>query len=108
MIKTHKTRKRRSDRKHLIYVLTNKITRDEYIGMAVCVDRSGKETLNARWCRHVGRSKTDKKWNLYMSIRQYGPENFDRRILTFVRGKAEAHALETELKKTGKYSLNTV
>jgi hypothetical protein len=29
--------------------------------MAVCVDRSGKETLVARWSRHVGRAKTKAK-----------------------------------------------
>ena len=104
-----KTRKRRSDRRHLIYVLTNTVTSEKYIGMAVCIDRSGKETLAARWCRHVGRAKLQKKgWYLCKSIRKYGPESFTKEILQFVRGKAEAHALETQIKKTGKYQLNTV
>jgi len=104
-----KTRKRRSDRRHLIYILTNTFNGEKYVGMAVCIDRSGKETLAARWCRHVGRAKLQKKnWKLCSSIRKYGPEMFDKEILEFIRGKAEAHTRETEIKKTGKFVLNTV
>jgi hypothetical protein len=103
-----KKRKRRSDRRHLIYVLTNTVTGEKYVGMAVCIDRSGNETLSARWCRHKGRALLhDKKWKLCESIRQHGPEVFEKQILQFVRGKAEAHALETQIKNTGNYVLNT-
>jgi len=103
-----KTRKRRSDRMHLIYALTNMATNEKYVGMAVCIDRSGKETLAARWCRHVGRAKhQNKNWSLCKSIRKHGPQAFSQEIIEFVRGKAEAHARETEIKKTGKYALNT-
>ena len=102
-------RKRRSDRMHLIYVLVNTVTAETYIGMAACVDRSGKETLAARWSRHVGRAfNQNKGWKLCESIRKYGPEAFHAEIVTFVRGKAEAHRLETEIKKAGKPELNTV
>jgi hypothetical protein len=107
--KPTKTRKRRSDRKHIVYVLTNKITDEKYVGITVCVDRSGKETLAARWCRHVGRAKNqDKSWKLCESIREHGPEAFEKEILQFVRGKAEAHSVETELRKSGQFTLNTV
>lgn len=102
------TRKRRNDRMHLIYLLTNTVTFETYLGMAVCVDRSGKETLAARFSRHVGRAfNQDKDWNLCKSIRKYGPEVFDKQIICFVRGKAAAHALETQLKKEGCPELNT-
>lgn len=101
-------RKRRSDRRHIIYIVTNVKTDEKYVGIAVCVDRSGKETLAARWSRHVGRAKNQgKPWNLCKSIRKHGREAFVPEIMQFVRGKAEAHALETELRKTGKYKLNT-
>jgi hypothetical protein len=106
---TKQTRKRRSDRMHLIYLVTNSITSETYIGMAACVDRSGKETLAARWSRHVGRAYNQGKgWKLCESIRKYGPEVFHPEIITFVRGKAAAHALETEMKKAGQPQLNTV
>lgn len=102
-------RKRRSDRRHLIYVLTNNVTGEQYVGMAVCIDRSGKETLAARWARHVSRAKLQmKNWKLCKSIRKHGSENFTTEILQFVRGKASAHALETEIKKSGIFHLNTV
>jgi hypothetical protein len=97
------------NKKHLIYLLTNCITGETYIGMAACVDRSGKETLAARWSRHVGRAfNQNKNWNLCKSIRKYGPEVFHKEIITFVRGKAEAHRLETELKKAGNPELNSI
>lgn len=109
MTKQLKKRKRRSDRKHIVYVITNVVTNEKYVGIAVCVDRSGKETLAARWCRHVGRAKhQNKNWKLCKSIRKYGPEAFVPEILQFVRGKAAAHAVETELRKSGQFSLNTV
>jgi len=104
-----KKRKRRSDRRHIVYVLVNTVTHEQYVGIAACVDRAGKETLAARWSRHVGRAfNQGKDWALCQSIRKYGPEVFAPMILDFVRGKAAAHELETELRKTGQYKLNTV
>ena len=104
-----KKRKRRNDRMHLIYLLTNTVTSETYIGMAACIDRSGKETLAARFSRHVGRAlNQDKSWKLCESIRKYGREVFHAEIITFVRGKAAAHALETEMKKAGSPQLNSV
>ena len=109
MIKQKAVRKRRSDRMHLIYLLTNTVNGDTYLGMAVCIDRSGKETLAARFSRHVGRAyNQDKGWKLCQAIREFGEEVFHAEIITFVRGKAEAHALETEWKKAGNPALNTV
>lgn len=104
-----KTRKRRSDRMHIVYCLKNILTKEKYVGIASCIDRAGKETLAARWSRHVGRAKNqDKGWKLCESIRFYGPEAFDKEILFFVRGKAAAHQVETDLRKSGKFHLNTV
>jgi hypothetical protein len=106
---TKTVRKRRSDRIHLIYLLVNTATSETYIGMASCIDRSGKETLAARWSRHVGRAfNQNKNWKLCKSIREFGPEVFHKEIVTFVRGKAAAHSLETSLKKAGQPELNSV
>lgn len=110
MIKNKLTkRKRRSDRKHIVYVITNIKTDEQYVGIAVCVDRSGKETLAARFSRHVGRAKNQgKQWNLCKSIRKHGAEAFVPEIVQFVRGKADAHAVETALRKSGQFTLNSV
>lgn len=103
-----KKRKRRSDRMHIIYLLTNTVTGENYIGLTACIDRSGRETLAARWSRHVSRAFCqDKTWALCENIRKWGPDVFHREIISFVRGKAAAHQLETELKKQGCPELNT-
>ena len=103
-----KRRKKRSDRRHLIYLVTNTVTGERYVGLAVCVDRSGKKTLYWRWHRHVQRALDHGKgWKLCEAIRAFGPEAFTQEIVEFVRGKAEAHRRETELKKLLKTELNT-
>jgi hypothetical protein len=103
-----KKRKRRSDRMHIVYVLINTVTNQMYVGISVCIDRSGKETLAARWSRHCGRAfNENKNWALCQSIRKYSPDVFVPVIYDFVRGKLEAHSVETELRKTGMFALNT-
>jgi hypothetical protein len=102
-------RKRRNDRMHIVYQLINTVTLEQYIGIAAMIDRSGKETLAARWSRHVGRAfNQNKSWKLCESIRAHGPESFHVEIVEKVRGKATAFALETELRKSGKFTLNSV
>ena len=104
-----KKRKRRSDRRHIVYAVQNVATGEFYVGIAACVDRAGKETLAARWSRHVGRAfNQGKNWALCQAIRAYGPDAFVPVILDVVRGKANAHKVETELRKTGQFTLNTV
>lgn len=108
MENVNKRRKKRSDRKHLIYLVTNVVTGERYVGLTVCVDRSGKETLKWRWHRHVQRARDHgKAWKLCEAIRTHGAEAFVPQPLEFVRGKAEAHRRETELKKLLKAELNT-
>lgn len=108
MENVNKRRKKRSDRRHLIYLLTNTVTGERYVGLAVCVDRSGKETLKWRWHRHVQRAYDHgKAWKLCAAIRKFGPDAFEKQIVEFVRGKAEAHRRETELKRLLKTELNT-
>jgi hypothetical protein len=104
-----KKRKRRSDRRHLIYLITNVVTGERYVGLAVCVDRSGKETLRWRWHRHVQRARDHgKAWKLCEAIRTYGPDAFVPEPLEFVRGKAAAHLRETQLKRELRAELNTL
>lgn len=112
---THKRLRRvtQDEKNHIIYILTNKITKEQYVGISVCVVRNGvdclEETLAARWCRHKGRAKLqNKNWNLCESIRAHGENAFKMRIHKVVSGKAKAHAYETKLRNTGKYTLNTV
>ena len=36
MLKEKTTRKRRQDTKHVVYVITNTVTQEQYIGITVC------------------------------------------------------------------------
>jgi len=93
-----KKRKRRSDRTHLVYQLTNTVTGEIYIGITVVTGKAYNRSLNERWKRHVSRAKhEDKCWSICESIREHGEKVFRKQILEKIRGKAQAHKRETEL-----------
>jgi hypothetical protein len=102
-------RKKRSDRKHAIYRLTNLITNEVYIGMTVCSGLSPKKAVEGRWKRHVTRALTQgKDWALCKAIREHGPAAFKVEIIETIRGKAITHTRERELTKELQATLNTV
>jgi hypothetical protein len=102
-----KTRKKRSDRTHLIYVATNTVTGEQYIGITA-KSVSIKKSLHVRMRKHVQRAfAEDKNWGLCNSLRTYGTENHVYGLLQTVRGKKEAHAVETQLIKQYNPALNT-
>ena len=101
-------RKARSDRNHAIYVITNNVTGDFYIGVTVC-SGNVRKALKVRIQKHVRRALTENKdWALCQNIRDYGTEAFTYGLVETVRGKAEAHARERELTKEFNPSLNTL
>lgn len=105
---TPKKRKRRSDRTHLIYQLTNTITGEIYIGLTVVTGKAYTRSLKERWKRHVSRAKfEDRCWSICESIRTHGESAFKREILQKVRGKAQAHIVETTLIRELQPALNT-
>jgi hypothetical protein len=89
-------RKRRSDRNHVIYYVQNVVTHEFYIGLtALCYNGNVRKTLTRRMQKHLQRALTeDKNWSLSLA-------------LEVVRGKAAAHALETQLIKEHNPALNT-
>ena len=103
-----KKRKRRSDRTHVVYQLTNMVTGEIYIGITVATGRAYLGSLKERWKRHVSRAtRQTMEWNLCNSIRQYGERAFSREILHLIRGKAAAHSMETALIHSLKPALNS-
>jgi hypothetical protein len=101
-------RKTRSDRKHAIYVITNVITAEQYIGVTVCSGNLRK-ALKVRIQKHVRRALTEnKEWALCVSIREHGVGAFTYGLVETVRGKAEAHARERELTRLHAPVLNTL
>lgn len=101
------TRKRRSDRNHIIYVITNAVTNEQYIGITQ-KNSTIKKSLHVRIRKHVQRAFAENKdWALYNSIREYGTNVFNYGVIEIVRGKAEAHQRELELLKQYCPKLNT-
>lgn len=102
-------RKRRSDRNHVIYCITNVVTGDQYVGItALSFKGNVKRTLHRRMQKHYQRAiSEDKSWGLCESLRMYGTENFTYGTLEVVRGKKEAHKRETFLINTCSPTLNT-
>ena len=100
-------RKTRSDRNHAIYVITNTVTAEQYIGVTVC-SGNVKKAVKVRIQKHVRRALTENKdWALCQSIREHGSESFTYGIVEFVRGRKPAHARERELIAQYAPALNT-
>jgi len=91
-------RKRRSDRKHAIYLLENILTGEQYIGVTVTQGAAVKRAVKVRFQKHVSRAKKEtKEWALCNALREWGAECFKFDVLEVIRGKAEAHKREREL-----------
>lgn len=107
MLKTQ--RKRRTDRNHVVYYIQNVVTHEFYIGLtAMCFNGNVRKTLTRRMQKHLQRALTeDKNWSLCVALRTDGPEAFVFGPLEVVRGKAEAHVVETQLIKEYNPVLNT-
>jgi len=100
-------RKRRQDTKHVVYVITNTVTQEQYIGITVC-GQQVKKALRVRMQKHVRRALTEnKEWSLCQSIREHGSQAFTYGIVEFVRGRKPAHARERELIREFNPALNT-
>lgn len=101
------TRKRRQDTKHAVYVITNTVTNEQYIGITVCGNQVCK-ALKVRIQKHVRRALTENKvWALCNSIREYGSENHTYGLVEIVRGRKPAHQRERELIRQYQPALNT-
>jgi RNase P protein component len=101
-------RKRRSDRNHILYLLTNVVTQETYVGLTVVSGKAVKRSLDERWKRHVQRACNETRgWKLCQAIRTHGAESFKREILKVVRGKPVAHRVERQLIVELKPTLNT-
>jgi hypothetical protein len=101
-----KPRKKRSDRRHVIYKL--EVAGEFYIGLTV-FERTETRSAVRRFQKHVSRAKreTGKKWALCKAIRSHGADAFKISVVKTVRGKAPAHAFERKLIMKLKPTLNT-
>jgi hypothetical protein len=101
-------RKRRSDRNHVIYQLTNVVNGKTYIGITVCIGQAKLKAVKVRWQKHVTRAWNENlDWNLCKEIRHFGEESFTYEVVEVVRGKVEVHARERVLIAELQPALNT-
>jgi len=103
------TRKRRTDRNHVIYYIQDVATQETYIGLtALSYKGNAFLTLRRRMQKHMQRALTENKnWGLSRALREHGAERFVFGVIEIVRGKRPAHERETELINTLQPALNT-
>jgi hypothetical protein len=101
------TRKKRVDRNHIIYELTvNGLT---YVGVTAKTESTALKSARTRAAKHFYRAKTENKdWLLCCALRELNDKGeIVVRVLEVVRGKAEAHKREVELRRQLEPALNT-
>ena len=100
-------RKKRVDRNHIIYEL--RVNGLNYIGVTAKTETTVLKSVRARAAKHFYRAKTEcKNWLLCIELRKLASKD-DIEIIVheIVRGKAEAHRREVEIRRTVKPALNT-
>ena len=100
------TRKKRSDRTHVIYMIAS--GDDFYIGVTAKTESTVRKSVMTRCRKHLYRSRSeDKSWALYEAIRERGIGAFTVGVLAVIRGKTAAHKLEREMIRAHAPNLNT-
>ena len=100
------SRKKRSDRSHIVYMLTS--GSDFYIGVTAKTASTVKLSVMTRCMKHLYRSRSEhKSWALYEALRERGTEGFTVSVLAVLRGKTLAHNFERDLIRVHRPNLNT-
>jgi hypothetical protein len=101
------TRKKRIDRNHIVYEL--RVPQGNYIGVTAKTESTVFKSVRARAAKHYYRAKTeDRAWLLCQALRQLDcKEVIEIYIHAVVRGKADAHRREVEIRRAVKPTLNT-
>ena len=105
-------KKTRKDSKQLIYEIYNTVNKKSYLGVTSISQFYHTKSINyaalRRFQKHYSRAMREGlDWALYNDMRKYGKEVYDVYIYDVVKGKAEAHRIETELLRTKKFKLNS-
>ena len=100
-------RKKRSDRNHIIYEL--RVNGLNYIGVTAKTESTVLKSVRSRAAKHFYRAKTEtKNWLLCAELRKLASKDEIEIIVhEIVRGKAEAHKREVEIRRAVRPALNT-
>ena len=101
------TRKKRTDRNHIIYEL--RVNGLNYIGVTAKTETTVLKSVKARAAKHFYRAKTEtKNWLLCAELRKLAnKDEIEIVVHEVIRGKAEAHKREVEIRRAVKPVLNT-
>jgi TfoX/Sxy family transcriptional regulator of competence genes len=107
MTQTLATRKKRVDRNHIIYELV--VNGKNYIGVTAKTESTVGKSVLSRAAKHFYRAKTEtKNWLLCAELRTLSDKSeIEVYVHEVIRGKAEAHKREVELRRMIKPVLNT-
>lgn len=102
------TRKKRSDRNHVLYQVTCVDTGDQYVGLTVADGRAFLRAVKLRWQKHVSRAmRENKAWTMCEFLREHVDAEFRYEVLEVVRGRKAAHQRERAIIAELSPSLNT-
>jgi hypothetical protein len=107
MTQTNTTRKKRTDRNHIIYEL--RVNGLNYIGVTAKTESTVLKSVRARAAKHFYRAKTEaKNWLLCQALRELNSkEEIEIVVHEVIRGKAAAHKREVEIRRAVEPILNT-
>ena len=107
MTQTNITRKKRTDRNHIIYEL--RINGLNYIGVTAKTEATINKSVLARAAKHFYRAKTEgKNWLLCEALRSLNDKSeIEVLVHEVIRGKAAAHKREVEIRRELQPILNT-
>ena len=100
-------RKKRVDRNHIIYEL--RVNGLNYIGVTAKTESTVLKSVRARAAKHFYRAKTENKdWALCIELRKLSDKSeIEIVVHEVIRGKAEAHRREVEIRRAVRPALNT-
>lgn len=100
-------RKKRVDRNHIIYEL--RVNGLNYIGVTAKTESTVLKSVKSRAAKHYYRAKTENKdWLLCVALRELNSKDeIEILVHEVIRGKAEAHKREVELRRELCPVLNT-
>jgi len=100
-------RKKRVDRNHIIYEL--RVNGASYIGVTAKTESTVNKSVLARAAKHFYRAKKEAKdWALCHALRKLNDKSeIEIYVHEIIRGKAEAHRREVEIRRMLKPVLNT-
>lgn len=96
MNKENATRKKRSDRKHVIYCMTCENTGEQYVGVTVVRKGNVDNSIQIRMAQHLHRAWVEESNRvLPTTLRKFSDWTIDTMMV--IRGKAEAFMMESAI-----------